>query len=292
MRVCTKCKQELDESYFNINKARKDGLTTWCKTCQNEYNAKRKLKTKITVTHKICTSCKQDLDIKQFNLCLSNVDGHEARCRYCQNNSNAKLKYYQERRTETKPIITHKICSNCKQDLDIENFHVNKNTRDGYNAWCRFCQSEYGKSYYKNTLESRKEIRKEHNRKSYIRSCEDPMLKLNNNMTRNIYMALKSNKAEQHWEDLVGYTLQDLKEHLEKQFDDNMNWDNQGSYWELDHIIPKNQFSYTSSDDHNFKICWSLMNLRPLSRDDNIHRPRKGQDVPEELKQQILNQQV
>lgn len=95
-----------------------------------------------------------------------------------------------------------------------------------------------------------------------------------------------------HWEKLVGYTLEELKEHLEKQFDENMNWDNYGTYWEVDHIIPKNQFKYVSTEDKDFKICWSLMNLRPLSKQENVSRPRKGQDISEELKQSILNQNI
>lgn len=292
MRVCTICKRELDESCFNKNKARKDGLTTNCKDCQKAYNDKRKLKPKINVTHKICTSCKQDLDISSFNLCSCTKDGHEARCRKCQNNAEARLQYYKERNNEIKPKITHKICSKCGQDLDINNFHINKNTKDGYNTWCRFCQKEYDKIYYKNTIDSRREIRKEQSIKQNKRVSNNPVLKLNQNMSRNICQALKGAKAERHWEDLVGYTLKELKEHLEKQFDENMNWSNQGSYWEIDHIIPKNQFHYTTAEDHDFKICWSLMNLRPLYWQDNVNRPRKGQDVPEELKQQILSQNL
>lgn len=292
MRVCTICKRELDKSCFNKNKARKDGLTTYCKDCQKAYNSKRKLKPKINIAHKICTSCKQDLDINNFNLCSCTKDGHEARCRKCQNNAEARLQYYKERNNEIKPKITHKICSKCGQDLDINNFHINKNTKDGYNTWCRFCQKEYDKTYYKDTLESRREIRKEQSRKQNKRISNNPVLKLNQNMSRNIRQALKGAKAERHWEDLVGYTLKELKEHLESQFDKNMNWDNQGSYWEIDHIIPKNQFHYTTAEDHDFKICWSLMNLRPLYWQDNVNRPRKGQDIPKELKQQILSQNL
>lgn len=290
MRVCTVCKRELDESCFNKNKARKDGLTTNCKDCQKAYNDKRKLKPKINITHKICTSCKQDLDISNFNLCSCTRDGHEARCRICQNNAEARLEYYKERNNEIKPQIKHKTCSKCNQDMSINNFHINKNTKDGYNTWCRFCQKEYDKIYYRNTKDSRKEIRKDIRRKQNERINKNPTLKLNSRMSGNIYSTLKGNKAERHWEDLVGYTLQELKEHLEKQFDENMNWDNQGSYWEIDHIIPKNQFNYISPEDKDFKICWSLMNLRPLYWKENVSRPRKGQDVPEELKQRILNQ--
>lgn len=56
------------------------------------------------------------------------------------------------------------------------------------------------------------------------------MYKLNRNISKTFYDALKSDKAEKHWETLVPYTLQQLKEHLESQFDEHMSWCNLGSY--------------------------------------------------------------
>ena len=47
----------------------------------------------------------------------------------------------------------------------------------------------------------------------------------------------KEDKNGKHWEDLVGYTLKDLQLHLEQQFDEYMTWENQGSYWHIDHIV-------------------------------------------------------
>ena len=71
-----------------------------------------------------------------------------------------------------------------------------------------------------------------------------------------------------------------------------MNWDNYGTYWEIDHIIPRNLFNnifdYKSK---NFQICWSLMNLRPLEKSLNRQRPKDGRDIPEEIKQKILGQE-
>ena len=58
--------------------------------------------------------------------------------------------------------------------------------------------------------------------------------KLNRNFSTAIYITLKDAKANRHWEDLVPYNLQQLKEHLEKQFDESMNWNNYGEYWEID----------------------------------------------------------
>lgn len=42
----------------------------------------------------------------------------------------------------------------------------------------------------------------------------------------------------------------------------------------------------------NFKVCWSLLNLRPLEWKANRQRPKDGSDISEELRQKILNQVI
>jgi len=89
---------------------------------------------------------------------------------------------------------------------------------------------------------------------------------LNRNISLAIYKALKSKKAGRKWETLVGYTIEDLIKYLEKLFDDKMNWDNYGSYWEIDHRIPKSWFKYETAENEEFKKCWALENLQPLEK--------------------------
>jgi hypothetical protein len=86
----------------------------------------------------------------------------------------------------------------------------------------------------------------------------------------------------------VPWTLEELKQSIEKQFklpgNEWMTWENQGVYrpekwddndqntwkWQLDHIVPHSTFNYTSMDCQEFRDCWSLNNLRPLSAKQNI----------------------
>lgn len=41
-------------------------------------------------------------------------------------------------------------------------------------------------------------------------------------------------------------------------------------------------------DDLDFKVCWSLANLRPLEKIANCSKPKDGSDISEELKQSTL----
>ena len=43
LRKCTKCLEFKDISEFHKNNSRKDGLSTWCKTCQSAYDKNRRL---------------------------------------------------------------------------------------------------------------------------------------------------------------------------------------------------------------------------------------------------------
>ena len=91
-------------------------------------------------------------------------------------------------------------------------------------------------------------------------------------MSKVIRESLKSNnisKNRRHWEDLIGYKVQDLKAHLESLFLPGMTWENYGrkkgiKCWEIDHIIPKTFFIFASTDDVEFRYLWSLDNLQPL----------------------------
>lgn len=101
--------------------------------------------------------------------------------------------------------------------------------------------------------------------------------KLGKNISKAMNQSLKrGSKKRQHWETLVGYTLEDLKCHLEKQFKNGMNWSNYGRYgWHIDHIIPVNAFNFDSPEHFDFKRCWALENLQPLWASENYSKHDK-----------------
>jgi len=101
-----------------------------------------------------------------------------------------------------------------------------------------------------------------------------PTGKLNDRMSVSIWQALRKNKNGYRWEMLVGYTILDLKNHLESLFSTGMTWDNIGE-WHIDHIIPKSRFFYETPEDPEFKTCWALANLQPMWKLDNLSKHAK-----------------
>lgn len=54
---------------------------------------------------------------------------------------------------------------------------------------------------------------------------------------------------------------------LEFQFDQNMTWDNLGTYWQIDHILPISKFEF--KDERDKHICYNWTNLQPLTSYEN-----------------------
>jgi hypothetical protein len=114
-----------------------------------------------------------------------------------------------------------------------------------------------------------KYIRERHNKWRREREKIDLEFKIGRRIEKSIYDFLTKNKQSIKWKNLIDYTIKDLIKHLEQQFDDKMNWNNYGNYWEIDHIKPKHSFTIKE-----FKECWSLKNLRPLKISENRRKGR------------------
>jgi hypothetical protein len=64
-----------------------------------------------------------------------------------------------------------------------------------------------------------------------------------------------------------------LTEWLEFQFGDNMNWNNYGEKWEIDHILPYDIFDLTSEKE----LCCNWTNLQPICKVRNKKKSNKIQ---------------
>jgi len=79
--------------------------------------------------------------------------------------------------------------------------------------------------------------------------------------------ALKHGYSSNIVEDVLGYSIDALRSHLERQFLPGMGWHNMPE-WHIDHITPQRLFDLT--DDEQWRKCWCMSNLRPMWARDNI----------------------
>lgn len=203
-----------------------------------------------------------------------------------------------------------KICSKCQEEKSLESFNKQTTGKYGVESCCKKCKSVYKKEYYKNNPEKAKiflinnpdyfnkyytnnksHIDKQHKeycnsnekirdyKKNYIREyiktySKIPKQNISNRISKGIIRSLKNGKNGYHWENLVGYTIQNLMLHLEKQFIDGMSWDNQGK-WHIHHKLCVSWWQFDTPQDREFKQCWALCNLQPLWAEENLSKGNK-----------------
>lgn len=73
--------------------------------------------------------------------------------------------------------------------------------------------------------------------------------------------------------DLLGCDVEFFREWIEYQFDEDMSWDNIGSHWHFDHVIPCASFDL--SEDAQLRECFSWKNIRPLQAISNLQKHDK-----------------
>ncbi len=190
---------------------------------------------------------------------------------------------------KTNKIYFKNKCRLC-ENKSCKKYHLNNREKillrkQNYDNLNIIKKSLYGKQYNQK-IES-KEKNAKRTLKRYHLNKNNPIFKLRATLSSKINKSLKrffSKKNKNSIIKYLTYSIQELKDHLEKQFEPWMNWQNWGSYnykkwndndkrtwvWNIDHIIPQSDLPYSSMEDENFKICWSLSNLRPLSAKQNI----------------------
>lgn len=161
-----------------------------------------------------------------------------------------------------------------KSASDKRNYHKHKKKKsDNYKLWAKD-KNDYLKEKHTKWREDNKEhvnkYKRDYERK---RRAEDPKYRLGIRTRTAVWQLLKERgiKKTNKTFVLLGYTIEELMIHLEKQFTDGMSWDNYGE-WHVDHKKPMALFEFISTDDEGFKACWKLENLQPLWRKDNLSK--------------------
>jgi len=258
--------------------------------------------------NKICKKCSLNKDILEFaSRGGKNKHLYITICKDCKNiydkeyrdknkierNNNSK-KYYENNKIELLQIQKEYRKNNI-ETIHEKEIEYRKNNPETLSASRK-------KYYYKNKekiIKRNQEYRQNSNLmieyvKTYSSNREkiDSNFKLRRRFSSSIYLALKKNGGSKQGFSCmkyIEYSIQELKDHLEKQFEPWMNWGNHGVLkgwndndqttwtWQIDHIYPQSLLPYSSMEDDNFKKCWALDNLRPLSSKQNIKKSDKIQ---------------
>lgn len=186
-----------------------------------------------------------------------------------------------------------KTCSKCKENKNLLDFNKSSKNYDGLQSLCKICSRLNNKLHYNdNKLAYKKRIKKyvelnkdqfnEYQRKykkqryysninSYLRAV----------LRGRMFSALKKNTKSGSTIIDLGCTIEELKLHLEKQFQSGMTWENKGK-WHIDHIIPLSNFDLSIREQ--FLNACHYTNLQPLWAKDNMKKSNKLQKADEAAK--------
>lgn len=178
------------------------------------------------------------------------------------------------------------ICNKCKKEKNIKEYYKSSHKSHplGYITPCKNCikqnqKMNYTGEYHKNRLENLSEEEYKHRSNQLTLNAqkrrEDPIVRLKEAVRTRMYNAFKSYqlKKTNHTVEYLGCDMKSYHTYLESQFDNKMNWDNYGTYWEIDHIIPIDLFDL--NDNKQLYECFNYKNTRPLFITENRIKSNK-----------------
>lgn len=269
-KVCKKCGVEKALEEFAVDSNGKFGRKGRCKECQNVYAREYRQKNK--------AKCyEREKEYKKNN--KEKVATYPSKKKFP-----LYTKKYKDRLIAgqvERTTIEEKRCYRCETVKNIEEFVKDKYSKDGHAYKCKQCSNESRRNY-RSAEENKEKIRKYDRERIH----NNPVIRLRKNISRVISGALKkenSSKFGYSCAEYFSYSVEQLKEHLEKQFEPWMSWENYGKAstsertWNIDHITPQSLLPYDSMEHENFKKCWALENLRPLEGRENSAKGNRVQ---------------
>lgn len=111
-------------------------------------------------------------------------------------------------------------------------------------------------------------------RRARAKLMATPKGRLELSIKANVRNSLRSaGKGGSRTFELLGFTSDELMQHLERLFQPGMTWENYGrGGWHVDHRIPLAAHHYENPRDSDFRRAWALSNLQPLWEADNLSK--------------------
>ena len=260
-RICTYCKKKKPNTldYFYECKQTKSGLRDKCKECMIKINLKnKKLRIKNGFPHWSTIKRRKDkakeLGVKYetWVYCL------EERKIIASNKKQLNKLLIKLNKFNPKPI---------KKDLT----HYKKQYQISDSDWLELKKNNPKASTLMHRIRYKYDT--EFNLKARLRNQLAKQKKKYPNLDNAIRLSVVKNQKTKYF-DILGYTEEELKNHLEKQFTNDMSWkDFRNGKIHIDHIKPQSLFNL--KDINDIKECWSLDNLQPLWAKDNIRKSNK-----------------
>lgn len=272
-KPCFKCNEIKNITQFGKCKSSNDGHRNKCKDCVNKEQIEKKNNRKVSeITEKTCISCKELKDITEFNTNRSYKDTFESDCRVCFNERKQIYLDIPEKRE-----MFRNSCRNWESKP--ENKEKRKQAR-------QLDESKEKMKGYQKKHRSTEKYKIQRNKIRRERYSTDPQYKILHNLRRRVNHFVKGEDKTDTTKNLLGCSLDELKNYLECQFKEGMSWDNYTiDGWHIDHCRPCVSFNLANKVEQ--RICFNWRNLQPLWAEENLKKSAKWEDF--EWKEDIKN---
>lgn len=218
---------------------------------------------------KKCIKCEEDKEIDLFiknrNVCKDCMKKYKQN-QYKLNNKTIKEKkksYYEENKFYFLKKSKEYYESNKESKLKYQKEYYNTNKQS---------VSDYKK---KHSIENKDKITKYKSNYQKQRRKTDSIFKFKSSISSLIRKSIKNKgftKKSKTYE-ILGCDFEIFKEYIENKFTEEMNWENHGTFWDIDHIIPL----CTAITEEDIIRLNHYTNLQPL--DSNTNRNIKRDKV-------------
>jgi len=216
-----------------------------------------------------CNKCKKEKNLLDFHKKKGGKFGRNSICKTCnikqtrkwQTNNKIKLRKIQYKWVKKNPekvkLSSKKYAENNKDKIKKDQKEYRKNNKQK--------EKLRHKNWHKNNPEYRK-----------LRRSNNINIRIADSLRSRIRLALKGNQKSGRTLDLLGCSINVLKEHLELNFKPGMTWDNYGrDGWHIDHIKPLSKFDLC--DKKQIKLACHYFNLQPLWAIENLRKGNREQ---------------
>lgn len=223
------------------------------------------------MTTKVCTKCNAVKYLEDFGNDKSKLDGKRPSCKSCKAVSDKKYKhenrdkvkekdkkYYQQNSEKIKQKVREWYLDNKEHHLAVsKQWRLNNQEKwkEGKRKWNEANKSkmmEYINNYIKDKYQNDIQYRIKSICSARIRSLV---------------------KKETSTFDMLGCEVEFFRKWIEFQFDADMSWDNIGSHWHFDHVIPCASFDLSKIAE--LQECFNWQNIRPLQASENLQKHDK-----------------
>lgn len=288
-RICIDCRLSKGIEEFHSHIDKRDGrsyFSSYCITCERsrgkakfiKYKQENNIPDKVVIEEQIidgvrhvkCSTCQIMKSSDLFYKNKNTKNGLFGRCKSCKQVSD-KIDY--EKHAESRKKKSAEYYSLNKELFKIKGKEyrsqpsvkkATKESKSKYNIENREDISAKHKKYYE---DNKQKINKKYTEKRRT----NIQFRLAANLRSRVWHAMKKGNKKLGFTELIGCTTEELQQHITKQFQIGMSWDNYGiNTWHIDHILPCDNFDLTKEAEQ--RKCFHYTNLQPKWAFENLSK--------------------